>query len=1037
MESSATKIEEVSHPSSDLGVAKDSPDNSDYSARITDLEEKLQTLIIKRAEDKAKLKEMEKLRIQNQQLNEFKKQILESQAELQKQYSQAKKEAEEAVEEKLRHADEMKDLAETAEIATLDKEMAEEKYEQLSREYESLKEKLDEVSVDFELLKSEVELKGGEGVANNYELKQLQQQNARYNEAILKLRDLSAADKLEIQKLIKLLEATKKEVAKLAEIKSKIELQNKELQESVCELKEQLDIGLGSQEMVEILTEKNLQLEDKVATLQEEIDDLEKITEINEQLQEGARESELELREELDISRSKISGLAKKLEESQEFIANLEGTIQKFRDLVKTLREENEDLQSQFYLSQEQSQEKKVENIEFKMRFAETKAFARNIEISLRRIEVNQYRKEIELLSKFLPQSFFAEGSDNDAIQVILFVSRMNEKCDIIARQIQEKYQLIEIDALPLIDGESIIRKTNETFRQQQFTRKLLFLLSTIQTILSQYTDSLKACSIDFYLKIASLYSELKTHEKTIDFYLDLLKKDQLDETVPLDNIEKALNYFASLYNLHLADNKVSDCRELLSHFVTIMKAGVDVINFSILSVKKCINSSAEGIDRIDIIDTYLGDIQEFSKKIRRRLLTDESAFDLTVIIENEIRDCVFQMNKAVSAMNTIEYLILEAAFSKSSEELFLFKNLQEIDAIITQTGGFKFLEVSLNGIMSVCSQLSTGLQQGDFDGGIKRVGGEGQAEQPSDPLALRAKFMIDQSDKLAEYKTKLEAKESDINDLKKALKLKISESSEMQIRKDIAEKKLLSATKNGDERATKLQSELDEIREIMRKKEKEYEDTLNHFQADIETLESDRNDLKEKVKLLNKRTVYEGLTKSMISPNSSQRLDVTSSSSLTPLENSYMQQLGALRNALRIVKNENINLKCKLEERRLKIDNVGYLRKKSEGKPWWYGKIKDKQFASLLDDVPGDKQEDEELNAAYVKQQNLLTELKKFKNQYKLNLINQPMFSPNKPFRDQLIEDKIQRRKQVEEFGTLSEKVNSFYIQQKSLCIF
>lgn len=40
--------------------------NTDLQAHVKDLEEKLQTLIIKRTEDKAKLKELEKLKIQNQ-----------------------------------------------------------------------------------------------------------------------------------------------------------------------------------------------------------------------------------------------------------------------------------------------------------------------------------------------------------------------------------------------------------------------------------------------------------------------------------------------------------------------------------------------------------------------------------------------------------------------------------------------------------------------------------------------------------------------------------------------------------------------------------------------------------------------------------------------------------------------------------------------------------------------------------------------------------------------------------------------------------
>lgn len=83
--------------------------------------------LVKRAQDKEKLKEQDKLRLQLEQHTEFKSRIMESHAALQRDLNRAKQEAREAVEAKERHAEEMADLSETVEMATLDKEMAEEK----------------------------------------------------------------------------------------------------------------------------------------------------------------------------------------------------------------------------------------------------------------------------------------------------------------------------------------------------------------------------------------------------------------------------------------------------------------------------------------------------------------------------------------------------------------------------------------------------------------------------------------------------------------------------------------------------------------------------------------------------------------------------------------------------------------------------------------------------------------------------------------------------------------------------------------------
>lgn len=59
--------------------------------QVRDLEEKLETLKLKRNEDKAKLKELEKYKIQLEQVQEWKSKMQEQQAELQKRLKEAKK----------------------------------------------------------------------------------------------------------------------------------------------------------------------------------------------------------------------------------------------------------------------------------------------------------------------------------------------------------------------------------------------------------------------------------------------------------------------------------------------------------------------------------------------------------------------------------------------------------------------------------------------------------------------------------------------------------------------------------------------------------------------------------------------------------------------------------------------------------------------------------------------------------------------------------------------------------------------------------
>lgn len=239
-------------------------------------------------------------------------------------------------------------------------------------------------------------------------------------------------------------------------------------------------MALGSQEMVEKLTENNLALEDKLAEMQEALDEEENIRDLNNQLIEAKDEQVLELREEIDLANSKINVMKQDHAAVQETLADYESTIKKFRDLVANLREEINELRKQSDSTHSLQIEQKVENFEFKSRLSDRKAFTRAIDMELRRIEVDQCQKHISFLSKFMPDTFFTRGGDHDAIQVLLFLPRIIKKCEIIERQIIEKYQSFDIKE---ISKQSVL-ESHDQIRQQVFTRQLMFVLLSIQSVL-------------------------------------------------------------------------------------------------------------------------------------------------------------------------------------------------------------------------------------------------------------------------------------------------------------------------------------------------------------------------------------------------------------------------------------------------------------------------------------------------------------------------------------------------------------------------
>lgn len=113
-----------------------------------------------------------------------------------------------------------------------------------------------------------------------------------------------------------------------------------------------------------------------------------------------------------------------------------------------------------------------------------------------------------------------------------------------------------------------------------------------------------------------------------------------------------------------------------------------------------------------------------------------------------------------------------------------------------------------------------------------------------------------------------MENKESDIKELKKLLKEKQEQLSEMTIRKELAEKKLGNVNKDYELTIEKLQRKLEEAHNHYKKKEREFEETLDHLQTDIDSLENEKGEMKEKLKLFSKKAHIEATLAKSISGN-------------------------------------------------------------------------------------------------------------------------------------------------------------------------
>uniref|UniRef100_A0A7N6B1P1 Dynactin subunit 1 n=1 Tax=Anabas testudineus TaxID=64144 RepID=A0A7N6B1P1_ANATE len=907
------------------GLATPSKEEESLRAQVKDLEEKLETLKMKRTEDKAKLKELEKHKIQLEQLQEWKTKMQEQQAELQKQLKEAKREAREAQEAKDRYMEEMADTADAIEMATLDKEMAEERAESLQVEVDTLKEKVEELSMDLEILRHEISEKVSlspislmctDGAASSYHVKQLEEQNSRLKEALVRMRDLSASEKQEHVKLQKQMEKKNTELEALRTQKEKLQEEVKQAEATIDELKEQVDAALGSEEMVETLTERNLDLEEKVRELRETVTDLEAINEMNDELQENSRETEMELREQLDLSAAKVREAEKRVEAAQETVADYQQTINKYRELTARLQDANRDLISQQNANVEQVQQPPAELFDFKIKFAETKAYAKAIEMELRKMEVAQSNRQVSLLTSFMPDSFLRHGGDHDCILVLLLIPRLICKAELISKQAQEKFDLNG----NLVPGMGLRGPAGE---QRSFASGLVYSLSLLQATLHKYEQALNSCSVEVFKRMGTLYSEMSFHERSLDYFIDLLHKDQLDETVQVEPLTKAIKYYQQLYSVHLADH-IEECTVQLADHIKFSQSALDCMGVEVARLRAFLaagqESSVFSVVLKDL-DTSCSDIRQFCKKIRRRMPGTDvvgvpAAISFGPQVSETLTECRRQLTRVVAVLQEVAAAGAQMVAPLAEQEGLNALKLEDIigkavEQVYGSHGlnGPECLRQSCSSVIATMNKMATAMQEGEYDAD--------KAQSKTPPVEVRAATVRAEMTDAEGLGVKLEDRETVIKEVKKSLKIKGEELSEANVRLSLLEKKLDTSTKDADERVEKIQTKLDENLALLKKKEKDFEETMDALQADIDQLEAEKAELKQRLNNQSKMTI-EGLRGTPTSgiasivQGSAGGLPPSMAGSVQVVDSPLLrQQVEAQRLGIKHLKNENNRLKA------------------------------------------------------------------------------------------------------------------------------
>jgi len=832
---------------------------------ITDLEEKLAVLKQKRQSDFAKVKEGEKLRMQNEQLIEYKAKWQESQRELQNQLRQLQKEAQEVADRNDNRDDDVQELQEAVEMATLDKEMAEEKYESLSTEHDQLKEQLEEVTLELEILKNEISEGGIENVAATAEQKQIEQQNLRLKEAIVKMKEMAQQDKGLIADLQKQTKEQDNQLSSIQNERDKLREQLTTAETQLDDLKEQVDVALGAEEMVEKLTDKNLELEDKIEQLEETVTDLEALRELNEELEENHVQTEHDLREELDITCNRVRELERQLTAQIEQANDYQETIHKFRDLVMNLQNKIKELQENVNQDEVAPVETEILDrsleIDFKTKFEEVKQYGRIIELELNKYSVQEANKRVDMVNTFLPDHFTKRGADYDGICMLLLLERLVYKCNMLSSQLHEKYDIADI----VEKGQPIYGVSGD---QASYAALLSYNLSHLQRIVSQYSRAANTCDVNSYQRVASQYPELAVHEKVVDNFIELLSKDLLDDTISLEVLEKTIGIVQNFYRLHLS-NAPYDCKDFLADALVMFSNGAECLSVDVQRMKGmsevCDEESAFK-NLISFLELKNMEVKQFCRKIKRRMIQDSN---LTLAYPDSVTHDLLEQLQEQSllvryAQDLASVLSLKAS-SLAEDEKMLSGDLGEsatdcITLIYEKEGDpVAVLSESFKKVLLCLSGIALKLPEGDYD-----TEPEEKVQPPYLGRAAQFKEELSSTTKLEE---KIDQKEQEVLTCKKAIKVKADELSQANTRIRLLEKRADNAAKEADVKVEQFSKKHETLQTEFAEKTKQYEKTMDVLQSDIDALEKEKSEMKKRLDAYSKKSLLTDLARHAQSP--------------------------------------------------------------------------------------------------------------------------------------------------------------------------
>ncbi|KAG9234899.1 dynein associated protein-domain-containing protein [Amylocarpus encephaloides] len=603
---------------------------------IDNLKAKLRVMEGKRMEDREKLKAMDKHQSDKEKydavIKKFQSKAQEQQqeiAELRKELKEASAKSEEI--ETIQAGHEV-----SLEMATLDREMAEETADVLKTELEAVRLKAEEFELEVEILREEVAELGGEmspEEKSSHGWIQMQLQEERLKLGLLAVKDQMDFHKADFEERAKLLESEVKELRSVKESYDTIKEKFTQQETIVEDLRQQLDTALGAEDMIEELTEKNMAMGEHIDELKATIEDLESLKEVNDELEINHIETEKEMQEDIDFKDSVISEQARRATQQDNVLDEVEYMVSRYREIIASLQSDLQDMRASHEVTEAEAEQlnnraRAMEDLNRKLHISAAKTQLKTIDLELRRLDAQEASDHLAIVQLFLPEGYH---SDRDSVLALLRFKRVGFKANLLHGFVKER-----------VNGKPPVGHEENVFSACDALDKLAW----VTAMCDRFVNALNHCSSEEFAKFEGALYELEPVERALNGWIDGLRRDELKESQCASELQRTIALMSHLAEVHVPSGLASYADEV--HMRTlIMQSHLDSAASAITCARSMVQTAIPA----------LGDEDEhalhFARKTESVITSTRSA---KVVIGKAVRALGDLKNRSLSlAPDTIQ----------------------------------------------------------------------------------------------------------------------------------------------------------------------------------------------------------------------------------------------------------------------------------------------------------------------------------------------------------------------------------------------